>query len=75
MQQCRRRLEGESSTRRPDGSYYQCELMKGTAKKKQDTSKSFMVTLFQVGGNIERTSVSNSVNNRMDEECKDRNKM
>ncbi len=66
VQQCRRRLDRESSTRRPDGSYYKGKLMKRTAKKNQDMPKSFMATSFEVEANIEGTSVSNSVNNITD---------
>ncbi len=49
--------------------------MKGIAKKKQDTSKSFMATSFQVEANIERTSVSNSASSGTDEEYKESDKM
>ncbi len=73
--QCRKRLAGGDSSRRPDGTYYQGKLTKGTAKGKSDTPKSFMATSFQVEANIEGTFMSNSANSGTNQECKEGNKM
>ncbi len=42
VRECKQRLSGKKSTRRPDGTYYQGKLMRETAEKERNTNESFM---------------------------------
>ncbi len=75
VQYCRRRLAGEKSTQRPDGTYYQGKLTKGTAKGKSVTPKSYMATSLQVEANSKGASITNSASSGSYQEGVESDKM
>ncbi len=60
VQQCRKRLAGQNSTRRPDGSYYKGEMKKGkgTTKKSSNKPESFIACSFHLQAEDKRHETS-----------------